>query len=110
MQGVLAPVAKFEGVVVTSEAEGGDGYADLALYQERTMTAVILEFKKCKNEYDARVKAAREAARQITTKEYVKHFAPEDCSTLYGMGIGFGGKRCAIHNLGNLATTLPGHS
>ena len=102
MQGVLAPVAKFEGGVVTSEAEGGDGYADLALYQGRTKTAVILKCKKRKNEYDERVKAACEAARQITTKKYVKHFVPEDCSTLYGMGIGFGGKSCAICNLGNL--------
>ena len=107
MQGVLAPVAKFEGVVLTSEAEGGDGSADLALYQGRTKTAVILMCKKCKNEYDERVKAACEAARQITTKEYVKHFAPEDCLTLYGMGIGFGGKSCEICNLGNLAATLP---
>lgn len=110
MQGVLAPVTKFERVVMKSEAEGGDGYADLILYQRRTETAVILEFKKCKNEYNERVKAACEAARQITTRGYVNHFALEDCSTLYGMGIGFGGKRCEICNLGNLATPLSAHS
>ena len=43
LQGILAMVVASEDVEMQSEAESGDGYADLTLYHDFLETAVILE-------------------------------------------------------------------
>ena len=101
--GILSMVAQSENIHLQSEVESGDGFSDIILCNEYSKTAVILEFKKTKNDAQARIAASENAAHQIVEKNYVEELLQNNYTTIYGIGIGFGGKYCEITTLGNLA-------
>ena len=103
--GILTMVVSFKHVRLSSELEAGDGYTDITMTQRSSNTAIILELKKCENNSKARRTAANDAANQIINKKYAQRFIGDGYTTIYGMGLGFGGKECAIKPLGNLASS-----
>ena len=103
IQGILALVAGAENITLESEVDADHGYADIVLTQRSTLTVVILEFKKSKNDDIARIKAADEAADQIIQRNYAQKYMNMYYEKIFGLGLGFGGKHCAIKALGNLA-------
>ena len=106
MHATLGMVAIQNNITVKSEQESGDGYYDLIIDDVNSNTAVILEFKKCENNTKSRLNTAKNAAKQIIERNYAQQFIEDGYSKIYGIGLGFGGKHCELHPLGNLAEEL----
>ena len=104
VHGILTMAIDEEDIDVESDTETGDGFADIILSNSTLKVAVILEFKKCENNYEARVSAANSATKQIIERRYAQKLINENYKTIYGLGLGCGGKSCVIKSLGNLAT------
>ena len=77
-----------------SNAEAGDGYADLMFTSADQSAGVVIEIKHCAS--GGMRKAAQEALRQIREKHYAQGLADFDCARCYGYGIAFSGKNCVI--------------
>ena len=95
-------VASEKSVEIKADQETGDGYADIILSNQESGTVVIIEFKKAMNNDEKRLSAAENAAKQIIQKKYVDRFNKSEYAKIYGIGLGFGGKSCAVKSLGNL--------
>ena len=101
--GLLSMASTARNIECKDEFESGSGYPDLVLKNIRDKTAVILELKKGANTFSGCHDAAVAAVRQIQKKNYAGNLINEGCPTIYGIGIGFGGKNCEIISLGNLS-------
>ncbi len=101
MLGVLGPAASARGIEIESEPQSGDGYTDLILKRDRT--AAILELKRGENTIKGRLKACQDAKAQILKRDYAGGLIAAGYTTVYGLGLGFGGKDCVMESLGNLA-------
>ena len=102
IHGILAMAASQKSVEIKADQETGEGYADIILSNQESGTVVIMEFKKGTNTDEKRLSAAENAAKQIILKKYVDRFNKSGYTKIYGIGIGFGGKSCAVKSLGNL--------
>lgn len=81
---------------VRSNAEAGDGYADI-LFTSSSMplTGVVIEVKHAGSLAEM-AGAAEQALRQIRDKRYVRGLEGLDCEKVFGCGIAFHGKSCVI--------------
>ncbi|MBQ7738872.1 MAG: PD-(D/E)XK nuclease domain-containing protein, partial [Desulfovibrionaceae bacterium] len=102
MLGLLSMVAARDKIKLESDQETGDGYSDIIISHKQLKTIVIMELKKTENSDKKRLSAAKDATKQIIRKKYVDGFDNTKYLKIYGLGIGFGGKSCAIETLGNL--------
>ena len=103
IHGLLCIVASEKSIRANHDKESGDGFADITLDNPRSNTAVIIEFKKTENDNSKRTAGAHVAAKQIIDRKYANEFIQMQYTNIYGLGIGVGGKHCAIEPLGNLA-------
>ena len=103
MTGILGIACATKGIEFYEETEQGEGYPDVVLLRKITRTAVVLEFKKGKNDLPSLIKSSDDAADQIINKKYAESYIRDGYTKVYGIGIGFGGKDCIIKALGNLA-------
>ncbi len=103
MSAVLGFASSVKGIEYYDEAEKGDGFTDIVLNNESSDTVVILELKKARNERLSRIEMAKAAACQILDKKYAESYIKQQYKYVYAIGIGFGGKECAVLSLGNLA-------
>ena len=80
----------------SSNAEAGDGYADL-LFTSPTAPriGVVIEIKHCAKP-GAMEGAASKALQQIEEKRYVRGLLGLGCREYYGYGIAFSGKSCVV--------------
>ncbi|MBQ7738295.1 MAG: PD-(D/E)XK nuclease domain-containing protein, partial [Desulfovibrionaceae bacterium] len=99
---LLTMVAASDKIKLESDQETGDGYSDIIISHAQLKTIVIMELKKTENNDKNRLSAAKDATKQIIRKKYVDGFDKTKYLKIYGFGIGFGGKSCAIETLGNL--------
>ena len=95
-------VASENSIEIKADQETSEGYADIILSHQDSGTVVIMEFKKDINNDEKRLAAAENAAEQIIRKKYVDRFNKSEYAKIYGIGLGFGGKSCAVKSLGNL--------
>ena len=100
--GILTMVASRKNVELKSEQETGNGYSDIIISQQSSGTIVILELKKTENDDAKRMSAAKNAVEQILDKKYVDAFDKSVYTKIYGIGVGLGGKACAVKSAGNL--------
>ena len=103
MHTTLGIAAMQNNLTVTSERESKDGYYDMIIDDVNSHIAVILEFKECENNPKSRLDTAKKASEQIVERNYAQEFIECGYPKIYGLGIGFGGKRCEFYPLGNLA-------
>lgn len=80
-----------------SNAEAGDGYADIVFTSGTgsRRVGVVLEVKRAKSVEDLR-KAAQQALKQIEEKDYGSWFRKMRCAQYYAYGIAFCGKHCEV--------------
>ena len=78
-----------------SNAEAGDGCADLMFTSADLDTGVVLELKRSSKDSDMEADAGR-ALRQIEDKHYVRGLLGRGCRRFYGYGIAFSGKSCFV--------------
>ena len=80
----------------SSNAEAGDGYADI-LFTSPTAPriGVVIEIKHCAKP-GAMESSAAKALQQIEGKRYVKGLQGLGCREYYGYGIAFSGKSCVV--------------
>ena len=83
-----------------SNAEAGDGFADLAYtaWCGNDRTGVVLELKHCAKP-EAMLSAAKSALAQIEAKHYRDYLDQFGCSQQYAYGIAFCGKSCVVQGL-----------
>ena len=77
-----------------SNAEAGDGFADLMFTSADQDTGVVIEIKHCAP--GGMTKAAQEALQQIEDKQYVQGLSDFGCTRCFGYGIAFSRKNCVI--------------
>ncbi|MBQ7738332.1 MAG: PD-(D/E)XK nuclease domain-containing protein [Desulfovibrionaceae bacterium] len=102
MFGLSTMVAANDNIKLESAQETGDGYSEIIISHGQLKTIVILELKKTEDNAQDRLSAAKDATKQIIQKKYVDRFDTSEYTKIYGLGIGFGGRSCAIESLGNL--------
>ena len=79
-----------------SNAESGDGYADILFTDSVGEKGVVVELKVCR-EKESRIKKAEEAISQIEEKNYAEPlFEDENITSVQAVGIAFSGKNCAV--------------
>ena len=79
-----------------SNAESGDGYADILFTDSDGEKGVVIELKVCR-EKESRIKKAEEAIQQIEEKNYAEPlFEDENITSVQAVGIAFSGKICAV--------------
>ena len=79
-----------------SNAEAGDGYADIRFKDLDGEKAVVIELKVCSDK-DSRIGMAKEAIDQIEKLNYAESFIADlNITSVYGVGIAFSGKTCAV--------------
>ena len=79
-----------------SNAEAGDGFADILLISSaRPRTGVVIELKHSRSDAGMEADAGR-ALPQIEDKHYVQGLAGRRCARFLGCGIAFVRKRCFI--------------
>ena len=80
----------------SSNAEAGDGYADI-LFTSPTAPriGVVIEIKHCAKP-GAMESSASKALQQIEDKRYVRGLLGLGCREYYGYGIAFSGKSCVV--------------
>ena len=79
-----------------SNAESGDGYADILFTDSDGEKGVVVELKVCR-EKESRIKKAEEAISQIEDKHYAEPlFENENITSVQAVGIAFSGKLCAV--------------
>ncbi len=90
-----------------SNAEAGDGFADLAYtaWCGNVRTGVVLELKHCAKP-EAMLAAAKSALAQIEAKHYRDYLDQFGCSQQHAYGIAFCGKSCVVQSLPTQAAAL----
>lgn len=79
-----------------SNAEAGDGYADILFSSSKSpRIGVVIEIKHCAKAVELE-KSARHAIDQIQEKRYVQGLAGIGCKRFWGFGIAFSGKSCVV--------------
>lgn len=78
-----------------SNAEAGDGYADLCFTDLRRHTAVVIELKAGTSQH--LTSSAQKALEQIESRNYAREYLEDEMvSTVYAYAIAFSGKNCRI--------------
>ena len=96
MTGALS-IATSNKIQMTSNQESGHGYSDLILTRETDKSAVILEFKRTKDESFAdREKLCEEAIKQINRNGYDSSLKRYGCVRILKYGMAFCGKSCTV--------------
>ena len=97
---VTGLVSGFNGYMVVSNRESGNGRFDLVVKQRsRWHHAAILEFKVVEK-YNQMTKACEEALRQIEEKDYEASLRDEQYENIAKLGICFCQKRCRVKSGG----------
>ena len=97
---VTGLVSGFNGYMVVSNRESGNGRFDLVLKQRsRWHHAAILEFKVVEK-YNQMTKACEDALRQIEEKDYEASLRDEQYENIAKLGICFCQKRCRVKSGG----------
>lgn len=80
-----------------SNAEAGDGYADIVFTSGvgSKRTGVVLEIKRARDPAEL-TRSARDALRQIEAKAYGQIFSSMRCRSYYAYGLAFCGKHCEV--------------
>ena len=102
MLGLLLMVATSDKIKLESDQETGDGYSDIIISHAQLKIIVIIGIKKAENNDKKCLSAVKDATKQIIRKKYVDRFDKTKYLKIYGIGICFGGKSCAVKSLGNL--------
>lgn len=97
---VTGLVSRFNGYMVVSNRESGNGRFDLVVKQRsRWHHAAILEFKVVEK-YNQMTKACEDALRQIEEKDYEASLRDEQYENIAKLGICFCQKRCRVKSGG----------
>lgn len=97
---VTGLVSGFNGYMVVSNRESGNGRFDLVIKQRsRWHHAAILEFKVVEK-YNQMTKACEDALRQIEEKDYEASLRDEQYESIAKLGICFCQKRCRVKSGG----------
>ena len=97
MLGLLGITSSALNTVIKEELESGDGFTDITLINEDLQKVVIIEMKKASaNTPLGRIQGAKAALDQIKRKDYARAFINQGYENILGVGIGFGGKNCAV--------------
>lgn len=78
-----------------SNAEAGNGFADLVFTSEDLTIGAVIELKRCAKPEDM-PRAAQDGLEQIQAKNYVQVFDPYQCAHCYGFSIAFSKKLCIV--------------
>ena len=96
MTGALS-IATSNEIQMTSNQESGDGFSDLILKRKNDRSAIVLEFKKVKDDsFVAQDKACEEAIDQIKRNRYDFNLKQSGCVRILKYGIAFCGKSCTV--------------
>ena len=95
--GFLLGLLSSTGMVKNMESnrEAGDGFADLIFTSAGARVGIVVEIKHC-SEIREMTGTAKKALDQIKIKRYVQGLEGYDCTKLYGYGIAFCRKACAV--------------
>ena len=97
---VAGLVSGFNGYMVVSNRESGNGRFDLVVKQRsKWHYAAILEFKIV-DKYNKMLKACDEALKQIEDKDYEATLRDEEYENIAKLGICFCQKRCRVKSGG----------
>ena len=94
LNGIFSNLKISEGIF-KSNAEAGNGYADIMYCSRKPRVGIILELKVTSDE-DALTDSANAALKQIETKKYASVFARRHVQKVYCYGIAFCRKDCCI--------------
>lgn len=84
-------------IELISNAEAGDGYADILLRDRQTRKGIVIELKKSEAPGLPSLEAAsRRALEQIRARRYAAAFAGRRVAGVLLFGIAFSGKRCWV--------------
>lgn len=92
--GLLSSVVNREIMNLESNAEAGDGYADILFTSVHEDVGVVVELKSCQSREKSRM--AKAAFEQIQEKRYVEGLTDYGCTRYLGVGIAFSGRSCAV--------------
>ena len=80
-----------------SNQESGNGFSDLILKRKNDRSAIVMEFKKVKEDsFVAQDKACEEALEQIRRNRYDHELKLSGCVRILKYGIAFCGKSCTV--------------
>ena len=97
MLGLLGITSSALNTVIKEELESGDGFTDITLINEDLQKVVIIEMKKALANTPLGLRqGALAALDQIKRKDYARAFINQGYENILGVGIGFGGKNCAV--------------
>ena len=97
MLGLLGITSSALNTVIKEELESGDGFTDITLINEDLQKVVIIEMKKASSNTPLGLRqGALAALDQIKRKDYARAFINQGYENILGVGIGFGGKNCAV--------------
>ena len=97
MLGLLGITSSALNTVIKEELESGDGFTDITLINEDLQKVVIIEMKKASANTPLGLRqGALAALDQIKRKDYARAFINQGYENILGVGIGFGGKNCAV--------------
>ena len=83
--------------IFRSNAEAGEGYADILFTSVKEDVGVIVEIKVC-DKREGSMAVANKALEQITEKKYEQYFEDFDCKKILAYGLVFFGKECNIRS------------
>ena len=97
MLGLLGITSSALNTVIKEELESGEGFTDITLINEDLQKVVIIEMKKASANTPLGLRqGALAALDQIKRKDYARAFINQGYENILGVGIGFGGKNCAV--------------